>query len=196
MADLFDTDSDDTNEIVNTAKRVLKLRDAKVHLNSKSKKTKSDSDKRITLKIPNVDIDNFDMTTVSVDETDLSLTSLKNDISNISSKNLSVTEKYKSSKKSKNETKPCTANKSTLSIKPPKYALRSRMNKKSMTHNAISKRTKKAVKGFTGDIDLDRWEVKRNVWNSKDINTIKIVLEKSMKKLNLVIMRCAEISIG
>ena len=60
----------------------------------------------------------------------------------------------------------------------------SKVNKQSMTHNAISKRSKKAVKGFTGDIDLDRWEVKRNVWNTKDLNTIKNCIRKIEEKIN------------
>ena len=63
-----------------------------------------------------------------------------------------------------------------------------------MTNNAITKRTKKAVKGYRGDIDLHRWEVKRKFWNTKDLNTM-IASGKLRSKSNLVIMPYVETSI-
>ena len=170
MSTLSNIDSDNAKEIVNTAKRVLKLRKDKTYRTVESSIPSSVSDATVS--------DNIDTKTVSVIQV--------KDISNISSNNtnneqsklVSASETNISFKDSTKKKTMLKAKKRTIPDVTNRYALRSKVKKLSMTNNAITKRTKKAVKGYRGDIDLHRWEVKRKFWNPKDLNTMKNCIRK------------------
>ena len=104
----------------------------------------------------------------------------KKDTSKISSManryNISVrTEKYSTIKERGNEMK-------IVQSGVTRYNLRSKTIEKSMTNNAISKRSKKKVRVDYGIITKHRWTIRRNMWSKTKLDTVRKFLDKLNKK--------------